>query len=74
MRHLLLATLNFVLAVSQLTASKKLTLDSSRVVVIGGGVSGLAAASELIKNGFTHVTILEAQDRLGGRIHTIPHG
>jgi monoamine oxidase len=37
------------------------------VLVIGGGISGLAAALELSKNGW-QVTILEARRRLGGRV------
>src|SRR5215470_4149486 len=40
------------------------------IIVIGGGAAGLMAAAELLKQG-NHVTILEANDRLGGRIHTI---
>src|SRR5262245_8481590 len=36
------------------------------VVVIGGGFAGLAAAVELAERG-THVTVLEARPRLGGR-------
>jgi len=43
------------------------------VVIIGGGVSGLATANILVRKGFA-VTILEAKDRLGGRIHTIHEG
>jgi monoamine oxidase len=39
-------------------------------VVVGAGVSGLIAANELSKNGW-RVLILEAQDRAGGRIHTL---
>lgn len=39
------------------------------VVVVGGGVSGLTAAHGLIEHGFT-VALLEARDRLGGRIAT----
>ncbi|XP_055332784.1 spermine oxidase-like isoform X2 [Paramacrobiotus metropolitanus] len=38
------------------------------VVVIGAGASGLAAAAALHSAGF-HVTVLEAQNRTGGRIH-----
>lgn len=41
-----------------------------KVIVAGGGVAGLFAARELSKQGYA-VTILEASDRLGGRIHTI---
>ncbi|WP_411502279.1 FAD-dependent oxidoreductase [Brevibacillus centrosporus] len=39
------------------------------VLVVGAGISGLAAAHMLGKNGFT-VTVLEARDRIGGRIWT----
>jgi monoamine oxidase len=39
------------------------------VLVLGGGVSGLAAAGDLARAGF-RVTLLEARRRLGGRILT----
>ncbi len=39
------------------------------VIVIGGGIAGLAAASELSRCGLS-VCILEARDRIGGRIFT----
>lgn len=39
------------------------------VVVIGAGAAGLAAASELVAAGRT-VVVLEARDRIGGRVHT----
>ncbi|MDJ0842218.1 MAG: FAD-dependent oxidoreductase [Acidobacteriota bacterium] len=39
------------------------------VVVVGAGMSGLAAARSLHDRGF-NVTVLEASDRIGGRIHT----
>ncbi|KAJ9157317.1 amine oxidase [Pleurostoma richardsiae] len=41
--------------------------QQKHICVIGAGISGLRAASVLIQNGF-HVTILEARDRIGGRI------
>lgn len=43
------------------------------VIIVGAGVSGLAAASRLIHNGLSpsSVTILEAQNHIGGRVHTI---
>jgi monoamine oxidase len=40
------------------------------VIVIGAGAAGLAAARELSHHGF-RITILEARDRLGGRILTM---
>lgn len=39
------------------------------VVVIGGGVAGLAAAHRLLGAGL-RVTLLEATDRLGGKLMT----
>ena len=43
-----------------------------RVVVIGGGVGGLAAAYRAQQNGFA-VTLLEASDRIGGKAFTMRH-
>jgi monoamine oxidase len=40
------------------------------IIVIGAGAAGLMAAHELSKKG-RQVTILEASNRLGGRIHTL---
>lgn len=41
----------------------------SRVTVIGAGASGLACARSLLDAGH-EVTVLEARDRIGGRVHT----
>ena len=41
-----------------------------RVVVIGAGIAGLAAAAELQSKGFEDIVVLEARDRVGGRIWT----
>ncbi|XP_073992124.1 spermine oxidase-like [Rhodnius prolixus] len=45
-----------------------------KIVIIGGGVAGVAAATSLLDRGFEDVTIIEAEDRLGGRIYTVPFG
>ncbi|SDO54608.1 protoporphyrinogen oxidase [Actinacidiphila guanduensis] len=41
---------------------------AGHVVVVGGGIAGLAAAYELVHGG-ARVTVLEAGDRLGGTLH-----
>ena len=45
----------------------------TRVVVMGGGLAGMATAYELGKLGYD-VTVLEARTRAGGRCHTIRRG
>jgi monoamine oxidase len=45
---------------------------TSDILIIGAGASGLMAARELVKTD-RKVTILEARDRCGGRIHTLNH-
>jgi oxygen-dependent protoporphyrinogen oxidase len=42
--------------------------NAAHVVVVGGGISGLAAAHRLSTSG-VRVTVLEASDRLGGKLH-----
>ena len=41
-----------------------------RVIVIGAGMAGLSAANHLFNRGIQDVVILEARDRIGGRIFT----
>ncbi|CAL7938139.1 unnamed protein product [Xylocopa violacea] len=46
-------------------------IKSPRIVIVGAGASGIAAASKLLENGFENVQILEAEDRVGGRVNTV---
>ncbi|XP_020042436.1 spermine oxidase isoform X1 [Castor canadensis] len=45
-----------------------------RVVVIGAGLAGLAAAKALLEQGFTDVTVLEASSHIGGRVQSVKLG
>ncbi|HEU4562500.1 MAG TPA: FAD-dependent oxidoreductase, partial [Longimicrobium sp.] len=49
------------------------TSGPARVVVAGAGLAGLVAAYELVRRGH-QVTVLEARDRPGGRVHTLRDG
>ncbi len=50
-------------------AENRVQSQQQKVLVIGAGIAGLAAAQELQKNGF-QVTVLEGRARIGGRIYT----
>lgn len=59
---------------SGLRAAEAVAATSSKnVIVIGAGFAGLAAASALQAQG-RQVLVLEARDRIGGRVHTISLG
>lgn len=45
----------------------------SKVVIVGAGLAGLAAAQRLHEWGVEDVIILDALNRVGGRVHTISH-
>jgi monoamine oxidase len=47
--------------------------NGKRVLIIGGGISGLVSAYELRKAGFS-VRLLEARERIGGRVWTLRNG
>jgi monoamine oxidase len=44
--------------------------SSAEILILGAGIAGLAAAAQLASAGST-VAVLEARDRIGGRIHTL---
>ena len=44
----------------------------SPIIVIGSGLSGFSAARKLMENDFSNIIILEAENRIGGRINSVP--
>ena len=52
------------------SVDRALGQGSGHVIVVGAGLAGLAAAHELSSGGRT-VTVLEARDRVGGRVYTL---
>jgi monoamine oxidase len=56
-------------------APKQSSVRSADVVVVGAGMAGLTAAREIVRGGRS-VLVLEARDRVGGRVlsHTLPDG
>ncbi len=75
--HILLSRRNFIkhagLGFAGLSMSCKERLIDTQtrksVIIIGAGISGLAATQKLKQNGFL-VTVVESQDKVGGRIRT----
>lgn len=48
-------------------------MENTDIIIIGGGAAGLMAARTLAKAG-KNMVLLEARNRLGGRIHTLENG
>ncbi len=48
--------------------------EFSRFLILGGGLAGLSAASYLAKQGVKDFRLLEARNRLGGRVFTVQIG
>ncbi len=51
-----------------------MSVQTARVAIVGGGLSGLYAAHLLEQNGIRDYLLLEARDRLGGRIASVTAG
>lgn len=49
-------------------------MEKKKVVIIGAGLAGISAATKLLENGIDDFVILEAENRIGGRIHSIEFG
>ncbi|RMZ99367.1 spermine oxidase-like [Brachionus plicatilis] len=46
-------------------------MEHTKVLIVGAGMSGLSACLKLIEAGIYDFKLIEASDRIGGRIHTI---
>ncbi|CRK90456.1 CLUMA_CG004120, isoform A [Clunio marinus] len=57
----------YILACSELCKS-----ESHKIVIVGAGLSGMSTGAKLMENGIDDFVILEAEDRIGGRIHSVP--
>ena len=67
-----LFTLGFLPALQSSIDLKQTKMESVQVVIVGGGVAGLAAVKTL-GSGVSYV-LIEAQNYLGGRVNTIDAG
>ena len=47
--------------------------ENVTIAIVGAGLAGLAAASRLYAYGFRNIKVLEASNRIGGRMWTV-HG
>ncbi|WP_164659969.1 FAD-dependent oxidoreductase [Tropicibacter sp. Alg240-R139] len=63
------STVHAALESGQLAADAVDETEAASVAVVGAGVSGLSAASQLEREGY-RVTVFEARNRIGGRIRT----
>lgn len=45
-----------------------------RIVIVGAGAAGIAAGTRLLEAGCTDVRVLEAEQRIGGRVNTVSYG
>lgn len=45
--------------------------NEPKIIIIGAGAAGIAAATRLLERGLENVTILEGKNRIGGRVHTV---
>ncbi len=73
-----LSTLTFLLSCSAESKGnkkyEKLLLNlSKKIIILGAGISGITCAKALIERGYANVTILEARNRVGGRINSLSY-
>lgn len=59
------------LILSVLVSAQEDSIKNKKVLIVGAGASGIAAAKILLLNGYESIQILEAQDYYGGRIRPV---
>jgi phytoene dehydrogenase-like protein len=52
-------------------ANRVIDPNKPHIGIVGAGISGLRCADVLLTHGF-QVTILEARNRIGGRVNSLP--
>ncbi len=57
--------------VEQQDGVARATQPEHRICIVGAGVTGLTAARELLRCGFTRITLIEQSQRVGGRHMTV---
>lgn len=65
---------HLIFLVAILTLTCFVCTQQQSVVIIGAGPAGLAAATRLLENNLTDVIVLEAEDRIGGRVNSVEFG
>lgn len=58
--------------VEQENGIAKATNPNHKICIVGAGVTGLTAARELYRCGFTNITLIEQSKHIGGRHLTVP--
>lgn len=58
------------MAALSLGCSSASEVPDPTIAIVGAGASGLMAAHTLARLGYTHVTVFEQNDRVGGKVHS----
>ena len=56
----------------QRSSSSPVKVNSTKILILGAGLSGITAAKTLLDKGITDFLILEGKNYTGGRIHAVP--
>lgn len=49
-------------------------MNPTRILIVGAGAAGVAATARLLENGIQDIIVLEAENRIGGRVFTSKFG